>query len=265
MSFVNSSRRVLVIGLDGATWDLLTPWIAAGKLPNLAKLQQAGASGELASTIHPITTPAWISFMTGRTQGQHGVYDHVRRRSGSYGIEIMDATKIQSPLVFDYVGAQGGKSVAINIPMTYPPRPIAGALVSGLFASEVGPNITSPPTLYDRITAVAPNYVVHPDFQPRAADPLGRYRDDLLCSISDRFTVAETLLAEHEWQLGVVVFTATDQVQHAFWHCMRDETSKYEAAVFDVYHRIDENLHRLLRFADENTLVLIMSDHGAGP
>jgi predicted AlkP superfamily phosphohydrolase/phosphomutase len=119
--------------------------------------------------------------------------------------------------------------------------------------------------LYDRITAVAPNYVVHPDFQPRAADPLGRYRDDLLCSIADRFTVAETLLAEHEWQLGVVVFTATDQVQHAFWHCMGDENSVYEAAVFDVYHRIDENLHRLLRFADENTLVLIMSDHGAGP
>jgi predicted AlkP superfamily phosphohydrolase/phosphomutase len=133
-----SVRRVLAIGLDGATWDLLTPWMAAGKLPNLAKLRQAGASGEMASTIHPITAPAWISFMTGRTQGQHGVFDHVRRRAGSYDIEIMDATKIQSPLIFDYVGARGAKSVAINIPMTYPPRPIAGVLVSGLFASTAG-------------------------------------------------------------------------------------------------------------------------------
>ena len=260
-----SARRVLVIGLDGATWDLLRPWMAAGKLPNLARLCQAGASGELASTIHPITTPAWISFMTGRTQGQHGVYDHVRRRSGSYDIEIMDATKIQSPLIFDYVGAQGAKSVAMNIPMTYPPRPIEGVLVSGLFASAVGPNIACPQTLYERIMAVAPDYVVHPDFQPRAADPLGQYRDDLLGSITNRFTVAETLLAELEWRLGVVVFTATDQIQHAFWHCMGDEASGYESAVFDVYQRIDENLPRLLRFADENTLVLIMSDHGAGP
>lgn len=260
-----SARRVLVIGLDGATWDLLRPWMAAGKLPNLARLCQAGASGELASTIHPITTPAWISFMTGRTQGQHGVYDHVRRRSGSYDIEIMDATKIQSPLIFDYVGAQGAKSVAMNIPMTYPPRPIEGVLVSGLFASAVGPNIACPQTLFERIMAVAPDYVVHPDFQPRAADPLGQYRDDLLGSITDRFTVAETLLAELEWRLGVVVFTATDQIQHAFWHCMGDEASGYESAVFDVYQRIDENLPRLLRFADENTLVLIMSDHGAGP
>jgi predicted AlkP superfamily phosphohydrolase/phosphomutase len=260
-----SAKRVLAIGLDGATWDLLTPWMAAGKLPNLAKLCQAGASGELASTIHPITTPAWISFMTGRTQGQHGVFDHVRRRTGSYDIEIMDATKIRSPLVFDYLGLQGAKSVAINIPMTYPPRPIEGVLVSGLFASAVGPNITCPQTVYERMMAVAPDYVVHPDFQPRATDPLGQYRDDLLRSISNRFTVAETLLAEHEWQLGVVVFTATDQIQHAFWHCMGDEESEYESAVFDVYQRIDENLHRLLRFADENTLVLILSDHGAGP
>jgi predicted AlkP superfamily phosphohydrolase/phosphomutase len=265
MSLANSPRRVLVIGLDGATWDLMTPWIEAGKLPNLAKLQQKGAAGPLASTIHPVTTPAWISFMTGRTQGQHGVYDHVRRRPGSYDIEIVDATKIQSPLIFDYLGAYGMKSVAINIPMTYPPRPIAGALVSGLFASAVGPNITSPPTLYDRIATVAPDYAVHPDFQPRAADPLGRYRDDLLGSITSRFTVAETLLAEHEWHLGAVVFTATDQVQHAFWHCMGDEASAYESAVFDVYQRIDENLPRLLRFADENTLVLILSDHGGGP
>jgi predicted AlkP superfamily phosphohydrolase/phosphomutase len=265
MSLANSPRRVLVIGLDGATWDLMTPWIEAGKLPNLAKLQQKGAAGPLASTIHPVTTPAWISFMTGRTQGQHGVYDHVRRRPGSYDIEIVDATKIQSPLIFDYLGAHGMKSVAINIPMTYPPRPIAGALVSGLFASAVGPNITSPPTLYDRIATVAPDYVVHPDFQPRAADPLGQYRDDLLGSITSRFTVAETLLAEHEWHLGAVVFTATDQVQHAFWHCMGDEASAYESAVFDVYQRIDENLPRLLRFADENTLVLILSDHGGGP
>jgi predicted AlkP superfamily phosphohydrolase/phosphomutase len=113
--------------------------------------------------------------------------------------------------------------------------------------------------------AVAPDYVVHPDFQPRAADPLGQYRDDLLCSISNRFTVAETLLAEHEWRLGVVVFTATDQIQHAFWHCMGNEASGYESAVLDVYQRIDENLPRLLRFADEDTLVLILSDHGAGP
>jgi predicted AlkP superfamily phosphohydrolase/phosphomutase len=265
MSLAHSSRRVLVIGLDGATWDLMAPWIAAGKLPNLAALQQAGASGSLASTIHPVTTPAWVSFMTGRTQGQHGIYDHVRRRPNSYDIEIVDATKIQSPLIFDYLGAHGMKSVAINIPLTYPPRPIPGVLVSGLFASSVGPQITSPSTLYERIAEVAPGYLVHPDFQPRAADPLGQYRDDLLQTLSDRFTVTETLLAEQSWQLGIVVFTATDQVQHAFWHCMGDTESRYESAVFDVYQRIDENLPRLLRFADENTLLLIISDHGGGP
>src|SRR5690606_23283232 len=114
-------RRVLVIGLDGATWDLLTPWINEGKLPNLARLQQEGCSGPLMSTIHPVTTPAWISFLTGRNQGQHGVYDHVQRQPDSYGMELMDATRVQAPLMFDYLGKQGLRSISINVPQTFPP------------------------------------------------------------------------------------------------------------------------------------------------
>ena len=261
------ARRVLVIGLDGATWDLMTPWIESGKLPNLARLQQKGASSELLSTIHPVTTPAWISFLTGRNQGQHGVYDHVQRRKDSYNLEIMDAAKIKAPLFFEYLGRQGQRSISINVPQTYPPPAIPGLMVSGLFGTLVGPGITNPPTLYERIAAAAPDYVVHPDFHPRAADPLDKYRADLLQSIRDRTAVTETLLAEEDWQFAIVVYTATDQVQHAFWHFMEGDKptdAPYRSAIFDVYKQIDADLSRLLRFVDEDTLVLVMSDHGAG-
>lgn len=259
-------RRVLVIGLDGATWDLMTPWIAAGKLPHLAQLQQAGASGDLLSTLHPVTTPAWISFMTGRQQGQHGVYDHVQRRPDSYGLEIMDATKIGAPLLFDYLGEADKTAVSINMPLTFPPPAINGLMVSGLFGTLVGPEITHPPELYARIAEIAPGYVVHPDYDPRAPRPLEKYLADLLQSIVDRTAVAEALLRENSWQLGIVVYTATDQIQHAFWREMAAGAAEnaFHSAIFDVYKLIDDSLPRLLQCADEDTLVLVMSDHGAG-
>lgn len=260
--------RVLVIGLDGATWDIMTPWINQGLLPNLAKFQQTGASGHLASTIHPLTTPAWVSFLTGRTQGQHGVYDHVQRQKGSYGIQILDSTRIKSQLIFDYLGQAGMRSISVNIPLTFPPPSINGLMVSGLFGTITGPGITAPPTLFERIHRIAPGYVVHPDYKPLSSTPLETYVADLKQSVKDRFKVAETLFSEEEWQFAAVVFTATDQIQHAFWAMMEDEptpaTRPFQSAIYDIYKLIDDNLPRLLRLADENTLVVIMSDHGAG-
>ena len=94
-----------------------------------------------------------------------------------------------------------------------------------------------------------------------------KYVADLLQSIDDRTAVAENLLADDDWQLAVVVYTATDQIQHAFWHDMEDgrEDSPFRTAIFDIYKRIDDNLPRLLNYSDEQTLVMVMSDHGAGP
>ncbi|MBK9049376.1 MAG: alkaline phosphatase family protein [Chloroflexi bacterium] len=263
-----NQRRVLVLGLDGATWDLLTPWINEGKLPHLARLQQTGSHGPLMSTIHPVTTPAWISFLTGRNQGQHGVYDHVQRRPDSYNMELMDATRIQSPLMFDYLGRQGYRSISINVPQTFPPPVIPGLMISGLFGTLVGPDITQPPSLYQKIQTVAPNYVVHPDYHPRHADALGQYARDLVQSEIDRIAVTETLLAEEDWQYAIVVMTGPDQSHHAFWGLMMDESpaaAPYRDAIFNVYKAIDDELPRLLRFADENTLLLVISDHGGGP
>lgn len=260
------NKRVLVIGLDGATWDLLDPWITQGRLPNLGKLKERGCTGDLLSTIHPVTTPAWTSFMTGKNQGGHGIYDHVQRKEGSYNLEVMDATRIGSPLLFDYLGAENKRSISINMPLTFPPRALNGLMVSGLFGTLVGPEITYPPELFARIAQISPGYVVHPDYDPRADRPLEKYVGDLLKSIDDRTAVAEKLLAEEVWDLALVVYTATDQIQHAFWRDMDDEQgdSPFKDAIFNIYKRIDDHLPRLLKHIDDQTLVLVMSDHGAG-
>lgn len=267
---MSACRRILVVGIDGGSWDLMTPWIAGGVLPNLAHLCRSGATGLLASTIHPVTTPAWTSFLTGQQQGRHGIYDHVRRRPGTYRLQITNASMIRVPTIFDHLGRYGLRSVSLNVPYTFPPRPISGLMVSGLFAPTVGPEITYPPELFAEIIRIAPEYVVNPDFDPHAPIPLQRYLDALLASVEQRFKVAEYLMRREEWALFIVVFTATDQAQHAFWHFMKadpitcPEGFRYRNAIRDVYQTIDTGLARLLDLVDNDTLVIVMSDHGAG-
>ena len=71
---------MLVLGLDGATFDLIRPWAADGTLPNFARLLEEGAHGPLRSTVPPMTAPAWTSFATGTNPGKHGLYDWIARR-----------------------------------------------------------------------------------------------------------------------------------------------------------------------------------------
>ncbi|MFN2185295.1 MAG: alkaline phosphatase family protein, partial [Anaerolineae bacterium] len=84
--------KVLVIGLDGVTLDLLGPWIEAGELPNLQKLIQEGASGKLRSTLPPISSSSWSSFATGVNPGKHGLVDFVYPGADSYKVSMINAT-----------------------------------------------------------------------------------------------------------------------------------------------------------------------------
>ena len=66
--------KVLIVGLDGATWRVLEPWARAGRLPHLAALMARGTWGTLRSTVPALTLPAWSSLTTGRNPGAHGVF-----------------------------------------------------------------------------------------------------------------------------------------------------------------------------------------------
>ena len=266
--------KVLLLGLDGATWDLMLPWIEAGQLPNLARLQQQGSWGNLASTLQPVTAPAWVSFMTGMNQGKHNLYDFVRRRAGSYDLELTNASMVQAPTLFDHLSRVGRRVACVNMPFTFPPRPLNGVMVSGLFATVVDESITYPHTFFQTLKQITPQYAINPDYKSQAATPLATYLQDLLNSIDERTKVVEHLLQTEPWDLLAVVYTATDQVQHAFWHCLPDaevpaayqsHPQRFGEAILQVYQRIDAAIGRLLTQIDEETIVVVMSDHGAGP
>jgi len=260
-----AEKKVLVVGLDGATLDLVLPWIRQGHLPVLGRLVHDGSCGPLQSTLQPVTASAWATFMTGVNQGKHGLYDFVRRRTDSYKLEVTNGSMIAAPTIFDIVGQSGGRVVAVNVPYTFPPPSVNGILVSGLFAPAVDERIVFPPSSAAKLFSQLDGYFVTPDYDPQAADPLSKYIGDLKKGIDYRRRLSLYLMKNEEWDLFVVVFMATDLVQHSFWRHMENGDNLYQGAILEIYQHIDQALGDLLESIDDDTIVMVMSDHGAGP
>lgn len=263
--------RVLIIGLDAATFDLIEPWAAQGYLPNLAKLMAEGARSRLASTLQPTTAPAWVSFMTGMNQGRHGLYDFVRRKADSYGLEVTNSSHIAAPLMFETLSRLGRRVITINIPYTYPPRPINGVMIGGPFAPAVTRELVYPPEVLETLKQTAPDYFVIPDYDAQAADPMSAFAARLRREVELREQVSLALIERELWDVFAVVIMATDEVQHTFWQCMEaaddDPLAKYRHVIRDIYQRCDEAVGRLIeaaRHEGRNVDVIVLSDHGAG-
>lgn len=258
--------RVLVIGLDGATWDLMRPWVEAGDLPHLSRLAAAGSAGPLSSTIPPVSPAAWSSFMTGKNPGQHGVFDFTVRDFRSYGVSV--ARRPAAATLWGILSAQGKRVCVINVPQTFPPEAVNGIMVTGL-GTPSQTQFTYPEVLTARLRRehypVAGDATFH-----GAATPFVRqaYR------VAEHVTETSlTLLQEVDWDFAMVVLRLTDEIPHFFWHWMDSAHPAYEPAdsfhreaVRRSYQKSDELLGRLLaQGVDDETTVLVVSDHGFGP
>lgn len=264
--------RVLIIGLDAATFDLIDPWIKQGYLPNIARLMAEGAHGRLASTLQPATAPAWVTFMTGMNQGQHGLYDFVQRKADSYSLEVTNSSHIAVPLMFETLSQLGQRVITVNIPYTYPPRPINGIMIGGPFAPAVTKELVYPANFFEVLKQIAPDYFVIPDYDPHAADPLADFAGKLQREVELREQVSLALMAREAWDVFTVVIMATDEVQHTFWYCSEADDgnplARYRHVIRDIYQRCDEAVGRLIAAARQDasraTDVIVLSDHGAG-
>lgn len=231
----------------------------------------------MTSTLPPLSAPAWVSFLTGVNQGKHGLYDFVRRKPGSYALQLTDSRAILVPTLFEYLGNAGMRVASINVPLTYPAWPINGVMVSGPFAPAVGPTIVQPASLWPKLHRAIPEYEILPDYQPSLPHPEARLAQDLVAAERNRTAAAEFLLDEESWDALFIVYTATDQAQHSFWHYLPSELAGYHGGppqrgdptlgnpILEVYREIDRGIGRLLERVGKEALVLVLSDHGAGP
>ena len=268
--------RVLIVGLDGATWTVLEPYLAAGVLPNIARLREAGVWGELRSTIPPLSAPAWATFMTGKDPSRHGVFHF--RQHGSEG--IVDGRNIDSATIWDTLSHQGRRSIVVNMPMTYPPRPLSGVMVTGLLTPPDAATFTYPPELSAELTDYQIDLDRFIDRKPFAAEEGGKREVEADAVLMAEFHAMEErrgraaleLIQTEPWDVFAVVFTATDRMGHYLWQYHLDqqlpgdgESWALHQAVVDFYKMVDASIGELVAAAGEDTMVVLASDHGMGP
>lgn len=280
------SQRVLMIGLDGATFTLLKPLSEQGVLPFLTSLIRKGTVAHLMSTRNPLTPPAWTSMTTGVSPETHGIYDFLRPaflEDGGVFLKINDGRDNHAESVFSMANRGGKRSTALNFFGFYPAPKLDGYVASGFVPWKHLRGGIHPPSLFDELRASEEF-----DYRDLGMD-IGEEKKVVqgldadeheewieLQNVRDKAwtDVTVRLLKEDPTELTAVVLDGPDKVQHLFWRYMDEDcfsgepgeqTDKITALVTDFYARMDDNIRRMVEAAGEDANVIITSDHGFGP
>jgi len=262
-----SHRRFLVIGLDCLTPQFVfDQW--KDQLPNLKSLQEKGLWGELESTIPAITVPAWMSMMTSKNPGKLGFYGF-RNRAG-YGYDELlyaNSLAVKEPTVWDILGQAGKDSVVVSVPQTYPPKPIRGCLMGCFLTPDTNSEFTSPAGLKDEIWANVGEYII--DVKDFRTDDKIHLIKQIYHMTARRFATVRYLMDRKPWDFFMFVEMGVDRIHHGMWKHIDPEHPKYEPgnrfekSILNYYRYLDEEIGTLLAKVGEETVILVVSDHGA--
>lgn len=259
--------RLAVIGLDSAPPELVFDRFASD-LPVLTGLRRRSVWGPLQSVVPPITVPAWSCMMSGRTPGELGIYGFRNRTGRGYDqLGIATSAAVRLPRIWDLVGEAGGESVLLGVPGTYPPPPIRGSVVGDFLAPSTSSDYTYPSDLRDEVREMVGEYVL--DVEDFRSDDKNRIAQQLFDMTEQRFKLARALTTTRPWTFFAMVDMGPDRLHHGFWkYCdpchPRHEPGGPHLNLFrDYYRALDRHVAELLETFDDDTYVLVVSDHGA--
>ena len=264
-----NTPRTLIIGLDGATFDLIGPWVRKGHLPALEKLMAEGIHGPLKAWPNMNSASAWTSMVTGHNPGEHSIYDFgdaLPQRDSEWH-PTTGADRQRDP--FWRLLSDAGQYVGVmNMPISYPADPVHGFMLAGMDAPGThSSGFAHPPDLLDELRRQGIHYILDvPDLGTSSQRDPYRLPGAVQEMMDVRARTLLHLMRTRPWDTLMAVFVATDRVQHFFWP--EGETSPEGhrwAPIQDLYQRVDAHLNELLKHVDANTTVLIVSDHGFGP
>jgi predicted AlkP superfamily phosphohydrolase/phosphomutase len=245
---MSEMRRTVLIGVDGATFDLIRPWVVNGDLPNFSAIANDGVEGVLESVVPTQSVPAWPSFNSGKNPGKHGLFafnEDVKKEG-----ELVDSFSLPSDRFWNILAAEGITPGVVGSLMSYPLRDLErGFEVTGPMTPGDAEVFTAPTDIAAEIRELVPDYSFGPELSGDRTD----IQQACLESVDNRATVSRHLMTEREWDYYSVLFIATDRVQHKLW-----ETPEM---IRPVYEQIDEFVGWVRgEFPDAN--VILISDHG---
>ncbi len=265
-------NRVLLIGLDGATFDILRPMMDQGRMPNLKGMIERGASGVLMSTIPPITPAAWTTFMTGKGPGKHGIFDFERYNVRTNELTFNSTYLVRDRTIWQILGDAGLRVGSLLVPMTYPPKPVNGFLVSGFGTPGTDTEFTHPSDLKADILDRWPAFTFKTKWNHNASRDLGVFRSNI-DAIKQSFTggveLARHCGEKYGWDVMMVLYKLVDNLQHKTWKYLDPKTAGRDPAraelAADCFNHLDRCVGDLIEYAESrDASMMIMSDHGHG-
>lgn len=249
-------------------FDYINKLVAERNLPIFSKLLSSGSSGVLQSTIPPLSVPAWPSIYTGLNPGNHGIYGFVTQKKGGSPV-LHNSSSFKGKAIWDILGTVGKKSIVVNVPLTNPPYPINGILVSG-FPSSSNKLVAYPKIVERQLSKKYPHYKI--DNEPPSRDYREIDKDEFIAStrksIIERTNLVIDLMQSKPWDFFYFVYTESDRFQHVFWPFVEEKNNTledYESlkdVIPEFYKLIDSCLEILLEKVPEDTVILLVSDHG---
>jgi predicted AlkP superfamily phosphohydrolase/phosphomutase len=258
--------KILVLGLDCAAPDVI---FADERLVNIRRLMDAGLYGKLQSVVPPITVPAWMCLSTSQDPGSLGIYGFRNRMDHSYEkLGFANSNSIKSYAMWDHLAREGKKSIIVGVPPNFPPRRINGISVGCFLTPDTTKDdFTYPSSIKAKITELVGEYPV--DVKNFRTDRKDWLRDEIFAMSRKQWQVVKWLLTEQEWDYFHFVDIGLDRVHHGFWnyfdkkHVQYEPGNPYENVIPDYYLWLDEQIGSVIELLDNETILLVVSDHGA--
>ncbi len=260
-----------MIGLDGATFDVLGPLMDEGVMPHLAAMVAGGTSGILESTRPPITPAAWTTFMTGKGPGKHGIIDFLRYDPSTNRLMFNNNQRISQKTIWKILSDKSYRVGSINVPMTFPPESVNGFMISG-FDTPTGQDFTYPKELQAEILAKHPDYTHEKKWERKALGGdrvFARNLHYISQSFERGYELARFCGGKYGWDVMMVLFKLVDNLQHKAWRYLdprtKDSSPYRERLTRECFGKLDVVIGKLQALAAEaGATTLIMSDHGHG-
>jgi len=255
----NRGRKLLVLGLDGVSYEMVAGAGRPSLLPEVHKFF-AGKTARMSVSIPEISSVSWSSFMTGTQAGEHGIYGFVDLVPGTTQYRFPDFRDLKAIPFFDELGLAGRRSVIINLPATYPARPVPGVLISGFVALDLERAVY--PIRYLPMLRQA-GYQIDVD-AGKGRDRKAEFLADLHCALKIRKQVADKLWEKEDWDLFMFTVTGTDRLQHFLYDACADDSHEFHADFLNFFHEVDQVAADFLQRAAAcpGMEIVALSDHG---
>jgi len=249
MSNNGSAHRVVMIGLDGATFNIIEPLLKQNKLPFFQRLIDTGSYGTVESNLPVNSASNWATLLSGKNPGKHNIYDFLVADNGSYQPKLITNQSLKSPALWNLINSHQFQTISLNIPIISDPEPLNGIIVPGVLSP--GGKVHAYP---EQVTKELEqqNYTTDSGFA-RNLNP-DVYFHQIKETLLTQEKVFQQMLKQHPWKVAILILNALDKVQHSFWH--------EEEKVNSLYIQIDHFLNNIFDSLDANTYFIVVSQHG---